>query len=202
MITDTQKELEKIFMSYNSVLQKLKLLNIKTKSNKEITHKDLRQAIDIMTRKHPTCRWKCQKAKRNKHYVLIEGFYWLIYVYFQNEKSLIDADIEFFINRITLYENLLLIKPKVLWENDMFVYELQEYFHRSSGTIKNNIIKMNKATNNNYRYYENGNYKITRAGIEWLCKNCFKHKYLELLETYKMELTERYIEAGYPYDIF
>ena len=119
-----KKELEKIFMSYNRVLQKLKLLNIKTKSNKEITHKDLRQAIDIMNRKHPTCRWKCQKAKRNKHYILTEGFYCLIYVYFQNKKSLIDADVEFFTNRITLYENLLLIEPKVLWENDMFVYEL------------------------------------------------------------------------------
>lgn len=202
MMTDTQKELEKIFMSYNRVLQKLKLLNIKTKSNKEITHKDLRQAIDIMNRKHPTCRWKCQKAKRNKHYILTEGFYWLIYVYFQNKKSLIDADVEFFTNRITLYENLLLIEPKVLWENDMFVYELQEYFQRSIGTIKNNIIKMNKVTNNSYRYYENGNYKITKTGIEWLCKNCFKHKYLQLLETYKMELTEKYIVAGYPYDIF
>lgn len=49
---------------------------------------------------------------------------------------------------------------------------------------------------------ENGKYKISKQGIEWLCKNYFKQKYLELLEKYKMELTEKYIEAGYPYDIF
>ena len=50
--------------------------------------------------------------------------------------------------------------------------------------------------------YENRKAKISKEGIEWLCKNCFKQKYLELLEEYKMELTEKYIEAGYPYDVF
>ena len=43
---------------------------------------------------------------------------------------------------------------------------------------------------------------ISSNGIEWLCKNVFKQKYLELLEKYKMELTELYIKAGYPYDHF
>ena len=52
MITDSEKQLEKIFLSYDSILKKLKLLNIKTKSNKEITHKDLRQAINIMVEKY------------------------------------------------------------------------------------------------------------------------------------------------------
>lgn len=56
MITDSQTELEKIFMSYNRGLYKLNLIEIKTKSGKEITHKDLRQAATIMNKKHPTCR--------------------------------------------------------------------------------------------------------------------------------------------------
>lgn len=38
--------------------------------------------------------------------------------------------------------------------------------------------------------------------VEWICKNVFKQKYLEILEEYKMELTELYIEAGYLYDYF
>ena len=38
--------------------------------------------------------------------------------------------------------------------------------------------------------------------MKWICKNVFKQKYLELLEKYKMELTELYIKAGYPYDHF
>ena len=43
---------------------------------------------------------------------------------------------------------------------------------------------------------------ISKEGVEWICKNVFKQKYLELLEKYKMELTELYIKAGYPYDHF
>ena len=202
MVTDTVKELEKIFMTYDSALNKLKLLNLKTKNDKEITYIDLQRAVQFMIKKHPTCRCKHNILIYRKNYILAEGFYWLINVYFQKEKSIIDADIEFFTMRIKQYEDLLKVIPKNFWNNDMFVYELPNYFNRVPGTIKNNIIKMNKATNSSYKHYENGKAKISKEGIEWLCKNCFKSKYLELLEKYKMELTEKYIEAGYPYDVF
>lgn len=202
MVSNTERELEKIFISYDRVLYRLKILNIKTKGGKEVTHKDLRYAVNLMEKKHPTCRWKCQKAKGKKHYILIEGYYWLTYVYFQNEKSLIDMDIEFFTTRIKLYEELLQVTPKILWTNDMYVDELQSYFNRSlDPTIRRSIRKMLQF-NKDYRFIENSKYKISKEGIEWLCKNCFKQKYLELLENYKMELTEKYIKAGYPYDIF
>lgn len=97
MITDSQTELEKIFMSYDRVLYKLNSIGLKTKGGKEITHKALRQAATVMNKKHPTYRWKQQKYRfnKNKNYILIEGFYWLIYVYFQKEKSIVDADIDF-----------------------------------------------------------------------------------------------------------
>lgn len=202
MISNTEKELEKIFISYDRILYRLKILNIRTKGGKEVTHKDLRKAADVMLKKHPTCRWKCQKSKGKKHYILIEGYYWLTYVYFQSEKSLIDMDIEFFTTRIKLYEELLQVTPKILWTKDMYVDELQSYFSRSlDPTIRRGIRKMLQF-NKNYRTIENGKYKISKEGIEWLCKNCFKQKYLKLLENYKMELTEEYIKAGYPYDIF
>ena len=180
------------------------MVEIKTKGGKEITHKDLRQAATIINKKHHTCRWKQKKYrfKKYRNYILAEGFYWLIYVYFQTEKDIIDADIDFFNMRIGLYEDLLKVYRKDFWNDDMYVYELPSYFNRVHGTIKSGIIKMNKATNNLYKYYENGKAKISKEGIEWLCKNCFKHKYLELLEQYKMELTEIYIEKGYPYDVF
>ena len=55
---------------------------------------------------------------------------------------------------------------------------------------------------NIFTYYQNNELIISKEGIEWLCKNSFKHKYLELLEKRKMELTEKYIEAGFPYDHF
>ena len=53
-----------------------------------------------------------------------------------------------------------------------------------------------------YKFLIDNKVVIPSKGVEWLCKNVFKKKYLELLEEYKMELTEKYIEAGYPYDHF
>lgn len=201
MITDTERELERIFMSYSRALKYLKLLNVKTKTNKEINIRDLTNAIDIMDKNHPTCRWKCKNPDSRIHYILAEGFSWLLDVYFQKEKPLVDADIEFFINRIELYKDLLNAPNKDFFLDNMYVSELDNYFNRKQETIRKAILKMIKV-NDNYRFIENGKYKVSKEGIEWLCKNCFKHKYLELLEQYKMELTEKYIEAGYPYDIF
>ena len=53
-----------------------------------------------------------------------------------------------------------------------------------------------------YKYLIDNKVVISSKGVEWICKNVFKQKYLELLEKYKMELTELYIKAGYPYDNF
>ena len=201
MVTDTEKELDKIYLSYNKILNKLKMQNIKTKSGKEISFDCLAKAINIMVKKHPLCRWKNKKINGKRFYILIEGYYWLIYVYFQYDKQQIDADIEFFETGIKQYEELLgITTTKLLWHEDMFVLELANYFNRTMGTVYNSISKMRKVTNNKYIYYENGKCKISKEGIEWLCKNCFKQKYLKLLEQYKMELTEKYIKAGYPYD--
>jgi len=154
-----------------------------------------------MVKKHPTCNWKQKKVTGKRYYILIEGFYWLKFVYFQNKKKLVDADIDFFIERIQQYEKLLKIEPKSFWNENLEVYSLQNYFNRVKGTIKNNIIKMNKITKCSYIYYENEKQIISKEGIEWLCKNCFKQKYLELLEKYKTELTNIYIERGFPYNV-
>lgn len=202
MVTDSEKELDKIYLSYSKILHRLQIQNIKTAKVKEITEVDLRQAIIIMNKKHLGCRWKQRKIKGNRCYILIEGYYWLIYVYFQNDKKQIDADIDFFTLRINQYEELLNIQSKTFWTEDMYIYSLPDYFNRAKGTVLNGITKLNKATDKKYIYYENEKQKISKEGIEWLCKNCFKQKYLELLEEYKMDLTEKYILSGYPYDVF
>lgn len=197
----SNNELDDVFLSYDKILIRLKYQNIKTKDGNEITHKDLRKAITIMQKKHRNCRWKSEKIKSKNYYILIEGYYWLIYVYFNNEKLLLDADIDFFEERIKLYENLLKLKSKNLFENDMYVKKLSDYFNRQEETVKKAIWKMIKE-NRDYRYKINEEYLVTKEGIEWLCKNCFKYKYLQLLEDYKMELTEKYIKVGYLYDNF
>ena len=79
--------MDEVFLSYNKILDRLFLLGKKTKGGKEITHKDLRKAIDVMLKKHPTCRWRSTKIRSKRYYIVIEGFYWLVSVYFQNEKK-------------------------------------------------------------------------------------------------------------------
>ena len=198
---DSQRQLDNIFLSYNKILSRLKANNITTKGNNEITHKDLRLAVSTMLRKHPTFSWKINKVKSKRYYILVEGYLWIRYVYFQKDKSLMDADIDFFENRIKEYEKVLHVNSKNLFNEDVPIKNLESYFHRAKPTIKRAVYKMLKI-NANFRYIENNEFVITKNGVEWLCKNCFKQKYLELLEQYKMELTEKYIEAGYIYDNF
>ena len=84
----------------------------------------------------------------------------------------------------------------------MDIKQLENYFNRAESSIRKAIKKMCDKGFSNYKYLDNNKVIISRKGVEWICKNVFKQKYLELLEKYKMELTELYIKAGYPYDHF
>ena len=196
-----ESKLDEVFLSYDKILYRLNIKKVKTKDNKEITHKDLRKAITVMQRKHKNCRWKSEKIRSRNFYILIEGYYWLINVYFNSTKRLIDADIDFFEELIKQYEEVLKVESKNLFAKDMEMQELIIYFNKKYETIEKAIWKMIKV-HSNYRYIKNDNYVITKEGIEWICKNCFKQKYLEVLESYKMDLTEEFIRAGYIYDNF
>ena len=124
-------------------------------------------------------------------------------MYFEKEKSLIDADVEFFETRIKVYEHFLKVGYNENWCNeDMDIKQLERYFNRAESSIRKAIKKMCDNGFSNYKYLDNNKVIISRKGVEWICKNVFKQKYLELLEKYKMELTELYIKAGYPYDHF
>ena len=115
MWRSSEQALDSIFLSYNKILKRFQLLGVTTKYGKEITHEDLRKAIEVMLKKHPTCRWRSEKVRSRKYFVLIEGHYWLLNVYFQKEKSLIDADVDFFEDRIRQYEELLKIEHNENW---------------------------------------------------------------------------------------
>ena len=203
MYTDSQQILDSIFLSYNKILMRLHNLGLTTKHGKEISHMDLRKAIDVMIEKHPTCRWKSEKIRSRKYFVLVEGYYWLTQVYFQKEKSLIDADIDFFNLRIKQYEELLKIEHNENWWNEnMDIKQLCRYFNREDITVRKAIKKMCDSGLGEYKLLVYNKVVISSKGVEWICKNVFKQKYLELLENKKMELTEKYIKAGYIYDHF
>lgn len=203
MKMDSEQVLDSIFLSYNKILKRFQLLGVTTKYGKEITHKDLRKAIEVMLKKHPTCRWRSEKVKSRKYFILAEGYAWLNQVYFQKEKSLTDADVDFFEDRIGQYEELLKVEHHENWWNeDMDIKQLCNYFNRKENTVRKAIKKMCDSGLSEYKLFIDGKVSISCKGVEWICKNVFKQKYLELLEKYKMELTEKYIEAGYPYDHF
>ena len=203
MYVNSEQALDSVFLSYDKILRKLHLLGLTTKQGKEITELDLRKAIDVMLEKHPTCRWRSEKIRSRKYFILIEGYYWLLNVYFKKEKSLIDADIDFFEDRIKLYEELLKVeKNKNWWNEDMDIKQLCKYFDKKEITIRKSIKKMCDSGFGEYKFLINNKVVISSKGVEWLCKNVFKKKYLEVLEKYKMELTELYIEKGYIYDEF
>lgn len=82
----------------------------------------------------------------------------------------------------------------------MTIKQLEEYFNRSSSSIKKAIRKMCDSGFYDYKYFDNNKVIISSKGVEWISKNVFKKKYLELLEKYKMELTDIYIKEGYIYD--
>lgn len=203
MQRSSEQALDSIFLSYNKILNRFQLLGVTTKYGKEITHEDLRKAIEVMLKKHPTCRWRSEKVKSKKYFILDEGYVQLIQVYFNEEKSLIDADVDFFEDRIRQYEELLKIQHDENWWNeDKDIKQLCNYFNRKENTVRKAIKRMWDNGFEQYKFLVDGKVVISSKGVEWICKNVFKQKYLELLEKYKMELTELYIKVGYPYDHF
>ena len=122
---------------------------------------------------------------------------------FPKKKSLIDADIDFLKERIKQYEELLNVEHEEnWWVDDMNIKQLCDYFNRKDITVRKAIKKMCDSGYAEYKYIKDDKVVISNKGVEWICKNIFKQKYLELLEKRKMELTELYIKAGYPYDEF
>ena len=161
MYVNSEQALDSVFLSYDKILKKLHLHGLTTKQGKEITELDLRKAIDVMLEKHPTCRWRSEKIRSRKYFILIEGYYWLVNVYFQKEKALIDADISFFEDRIKLYEELLKAENNQNWWNeDMNIKQLCKYFNRKEITIRKAIKKMcdnRLGVNDNIRMYKKWN---------------------------------------------
>lgn len=160
---------DSIFLTYEKILTRLNILGVTTKSGKEITYTDLKKAINVMLEKHPSCRWRSERIKNRKYLILIEGYCWLRFVYFQKEKSLLDADIEFFENRIKQYEELLKANfDKNWWSEDMDVEQLKKYFQKKESSIRKLIKKMCDNHFEKYKSYVDGKIVISSNGVDLL----------------------------------
>ena len=143
------------------------------------------------------------KAIIQKLYQMCYGIILKRYDENQKEKSLIDADVDFFEDRIRQYEDLLEIEHNEKWWNeDMDIKQLCKYFDKKDITVRKAIKKMCESGFGEYKWLVGSKVVISKEGVKWICNNVFKQKYLELLEKYKMELTDLYIAEGYPYDNF
>lgn len=197
-----------IFMNYKEILEDFQKRKMKTKNGTKISHNDLRYAVQVMNKKHSSCRWQSEKIKKRYYYIQYEGVIWLREVYFSDyDSKLIDKDLMWFKNRTYWYQQQFeknnIEYPKFQFKiNDMTKKELSIYINRSISAIENGLRDYEKATGENIRKYENGELKINKVAIEWMIKNKFKNKYLQLLEDYKMLLTEIYKKNGGYYDNF
>ena len=119
-------------------------------------------------------------------------------MYFQKEKSLTDVDVDFLADRIRQYEELLKLQHDENWWNEnLDIKKICNYFNRKENTVRKAIKRMCDNGFEKYKFLCNGKGIIFSESVEWLRKNVFKQKYLELLEKYKMKLTEKHIKAGY-----
>ncbi len=203
------EELRKlVFMNYEEIVEELAKQNIKTKNGKTITHHELRQAISIMQKKHSLCRWRSEKVRKNYYYIQYEGYLWLKDVYFKNyETKFIDKDIGWFKTRIEFYKNNL-EKNKIEFPKFNFniakmnVNETSHFFNKSNSTIKKTLIEYEKNISTEYKrqYNKDGLLILDEEILKWMIEEKFKQKYLELLERYKMQLTEIFKNNGGLYD--
>ena len=63
MWEDSEQVLDSIFLSYNKILKRLHSLGVTTKHGKEISHIDLRKAIDVMLKNIQLVDGKVKKLK-------------------------------------------------------------------------------------------------------------------------------------------
>lgn len=195
-----------MFMNYKEIISDFNNRGLTTKGGKPITHTDLRKAIQVMQQKHLLCRWRSERIEQRYYYIQYEGVLWLRNVYFNSyDMKFIDKDIKWFKNRIMWYQNQFdknnIDYPEFSFNIDtMNKIQLCKYFDKSISTIENALRMYEKNTSSKDRCYKDGKLQIQSSAVIWLIENQFKYKYIEILESYKMELTEIFKTNGGYYD--
>lgn len=195
-----------MFMNYKEIISDFNNRGLTTKGGKPITHTDLRKAIQVMQQKHLLCRWRSERIKQRYYYIQYEGVLWLRNVYFNSyDMKFIDKDIKWLKNRIIWYQNQFdknnIHYPEFSFNVDtMNKIQLCKYFDKSISTIENALRIYEKSTSSKDRCYKDGKLQVQSSAVIWLIENQFKYKYIEILESYKMELTEIFKANGGFYD--
>ena len=87
------------------------------------------------------------------------------------EKSLIDADVDFFEDRIRQYEELLKVEHNEnLWNEDMKIKQLCNYFNRKENTVRKAIKKMCDNGFEQYKFLVDGKVLISSKVLSGFAK--------------------------------
>ena len=189
--------------SVKEILSFLTEQNITTSYGYDVTHKDVLNGLKIINEKHSSCEWVDYTEPYPKF--TYEGYAWLVSVYFDKTKSLIDADIIFFEKLIENYRQICddenvryYIQPFI--KNDMTYDDLAEFVGRKRSTVKKAFYKLPPLQKNNC-YYHNQNKYIASDVCDDLCRKNFKRTYIKYLEklylNLKTELLKKGIEVTY-----
>ena len=74
-----------------------------------------------------------------------------------------------------------------IYKAPILVHEEKKLIFFPTASTRNKDCSWINLDNIDYTYYDNDKLLVSKEGLEWLCENCFKQKY---------------IEAGYAYDEF
>lgn len=157
----------------------------------KISEKQYKRLVKRLKRRHPNERWIDEHFAQNGErvvYLKLEFVEWIEEVYFNNNIFYLDAEINFFRKQILRLENELHFTHNEFEYKDISLYDLRSYFNKSKNTIGVAVNRMEKRTNQSFKYLKDGKVIISKEGVKWLSENYFRKDYLKKIEFYKLEL--------------
>lgn len=156
-----------------------------------MTEKQYKRLKMRVIKRHVNEEWIKEYIAQNGEwvtYLKLEFVEWLKDVYFNGDKYYLDAEIDFFKKQILRLEDELNFPHNEFEYKDISLYGLRSYFNKSKNAIGVAVNRMEKRTNQSFKYLKDGKVIISKDGVKWLSENYFRKDYLKKLEFYKLEL--------------
>lgn len=156
-----------------------------------MNERQYRRLVKRLERRHPIERWIDEHFAQNGEsvvYLKLELVELIEEVYSNNNVFYLDAEINFFRKQIIRLEEELNFSHNEFEYKDISLFELRSYFNKSKNTIGVAVNRMEKKTNQSFKYLKDGKVIISKEGVKWLSENYFRKDYLKKIEFYKLEL--------------
>lgn len=152
-----------------------------------------------MNKKHPMCNWTVY-GNDKLPMIETEGKYWIVEAYFNKNKSLLDAEVDFFENIINEHkafcdENNINYEIPPLIKSNMTFDEFAILVGRAKGTVQKEYYKLSQEEKEKSFQSDNKKY-IASSVLTQLCKQSFKRRYLQYLEEVYIYLWQDCLSGG------